>query len=213
MKISNCDIIKDLLPNYIDKVSSDATNKLIEEHLQICESCNKTLRDMSKEINTEPLYTQNEQIDYLKGYKKKNIGNIIATIIITILVVVIVVLWGNEIMGNLRFNIDLNNLSIDGWYLDEEGKLGFYLWEDKKNIVILYNVIEDKENKEVYINVCGKYLFSPTVQQWNTENARDINKVYVRNKEGDTKLIWDKDQGLLVKDISNYVHASNKKQK
>lgn len=210
MKNVECDIIRDLMQNYIDKVSSETTNKLVETHIQTCKECNEEIKAMQKDVDIEPLIEQDEQIDYLKKYKKKNIGNIIATITITILVLFNVILWGNEIIENLRFNIDLNSLSIDGWYLDEEEKLGFYLWEDKKNIVILYNVIEDKENKEIYINISGKYSFSPTVQPWNTENTRGINKVYVRNKEGDTRLIWDKNQGLLVEDISNNVRESNK---
>ena len=33
MKIVNCKVIQDLLPSYIDKISSQSTNMLIEEHL------------------------------------------------------------------------------------------------------------------------------------------------------------------------------------
>ena len=72
MKEENCDIIKDLLPGYIDKTSSEATNNLIEKHLQTCKNCTSVLEDMNKDIDSE-LFEQKEQIDYLKGYRKNKI--------------------------------------------------------------------------------------------------------------------------------------------
>ena len=44
MKV-DCDIIRDLIPSYLDKVSSEATNKLVEKHL---ETCKKLLRRITK---------------------------------------------------------------------------------------------------------------------------------------------------------------------
>ena len=38
---TNCNVIRDLLPLYIDKISSEETNKLIEEHFEECEECKK----------------------------------------------------------------------------------------------------------------------------------------------------------------------------
>ena len=210
MKNKECDIVKDLMQNYIDKVSSEATNDLIETHIQTCKECNVILNQMQKDVDIEPLIEQNEQVDYLKGFKKKKIGTIIATIIITILVLFIAFLWITKFIEDTRVNINLDKLSIEGWYLEEEGKLGCYLWNNKNNIV--YDIVEDKDNKEIYINVLGKYSFSPVVQQWRTENTLDINKIYVKNKEGNIRLIWDKSKGLLVENISNNIRESNKKQ-
>lgn len=42
MKIS-CDIIKDLLPLYAEDMASEDTKQLVEEHLQVCEDCQRTL--------------------------------------------------------------------------------------------------------------------------------------------------------------------------
>ena len=70
MKEINCDIIKDLLPSYIDKTSSKSTNKLVKDHLQKCKDCSLTFSYMNKDIDSELLFNQNEHIDFLKGYKK-----------------------------------------------------------------------------------------------------------------------------------------------
>ena len=49
MKIS-CDIIKDLLPLYAEDLASEDTKELVEEHLQGCENCQKTLACLRRVI-------------------------------------------------------------------------------------------------------------------------------------------------------------------
>ena len=43
----NCDLISDLLPLYKDDICSEATKKIVEEHLGECPSCRKMFADMS----------------------------------------------------------------------------------------------------------------------------------------------------------------------
>ena len=38
-----CGIIKDLLPSYIDGLTSDVSNHMIEEHLEKCAECREYL--------------------------------------------------------------------------------------------------------------------------------------------------------------------------
>lgn len=206
MKDTECDIVKDLMQNYIDKVSSKATNELIESHIQTCEECKKVLQEMEKDVDIKPLIDPDEQIDYLKGFKKKKIGAIIATIIITILVLLISFLWISKFIADANVSINVNELFIEGWYSNEEEKIGFYFWNNKNDII--YNIVEDKDNKEVYINIFGKYTLNPATQRWSTEITSNIDKIYVKDKEGNTKLIWDKNKGILVEDISNNVRGS-----
>lgn len=49
----NCAVVRDLLPNYIDKLTSAETNQGIEKHLNSCEDCNKVYHDMTGEIVTD----------------------------------------------------------------------------------------------------------------------------------------------------------------
>lgn len=70
MKEINCDVIQDLLPSYLDKITSESTNRLVEDHLQSCNKCSKILEEMNKKIDAE-LFNQNEKIDYLKGFRKE----------------------------------------------------------------------------------------------------------------------------------------------
>lgn len=45
----------DLLPNYIDHVTSESTNRDIEQHLNGCESCKIECLNMIKSINADEL--------------------------------------------------------------------------------------------------------------------------------------------------------------
>ena len=46
MKERDCKIVQDLLPNYIEKLTNEETNKFIEEHLKTCEECKKIYDNM-----------------------------------------------------------------------------------------------------------------------------------------------------------------------
>ncbi|GKX30715.1 hypothetical protein SH1V18_31950 [Vallitalea longa] len=49
MKI-DCEIIKDLLPLYIDGICSDKSKELIEEHIKVCDDCNNELQLIQKKL-------------------------------------------------------------------------------------------------------------------------------------------------------------------
>lgn len=52
-----CGIIKDLLPSYIDGLTSDVSNHMIEEHLEKCAECREYLEEMESEL-TSGKYTE-----------------------------------------------------------------------------------------------------------------------------------------------------------
>ena len=49
----NCDIIKDLLPSYIDQLTSEESDHAIQEHLKTCETCKEYYMQMKKEVHKE----------------------------------------------------------------------------------------------------------------------------------------------------------------
>lgn len=82
-----CEVVKDLFPSYIDELTSEVTNDLIEEHNAECEDCRKTLESMKNpdaEPNEQP---QKKEIDYLKKTRKKNRKNVLVAILVVLAVV------------------------------------------------------------------------------------------------------------------------------
>lgn len=51
--MNNCEIVKDLLPMYIDRLCSPTSNKLVEQHLATCGHCKQIHSQMLKEFEVE----------------------------------------------------------------------------------------------------------------------------------------------------------------
>ena len=48
-----CDIIRDLLPGYIDEILSETGTNTVQEHLAECEACHKTYLEMKEDWTSE----------------------------------------------------------------------------------------------------------------------------------------------------------------
>lgn len=81
----DCKIVRDLLPNYIEKLTDEVTNEFIERHIGTCEECRAILKDMNGEVELEQIDQDNE-IKYLKGVNKR----VRTTIAIVSLIVIII---------------------------------------------------------------------------------------------------------------------------
>ncbi|MBQ3486694.1 MAG: zf-HC2 domain-containing protein [Clostridia bacterium] len=58
-----CEVVRDLLPSYIDGLTSPETAELIEAHLSTCETCRAIHREMTGQ---EPPKAEQPEVDYLK---------------------------------------------------------------------------------------------------------------------------------------------------
>lgn len=113
MKEKDCKIVKDLLPNYIDKLTSNETNIFIEEHLKNCEVCRKSFEDMSKEIEVDYKNSNDKKIKAFKKVNKK-IKGLKAIILIILLAFVLVFARKLVIINNIENKagrIDYSNYS------------------------------------------------------------------------------------------------------
>jgi len=82
MKVT-CDVIKDILPLYVENMASEDTRYLVEEHIANCESCKKQLEEMSLPI--KPIFdTDTEPLKKIKNtLRKKKLQTIILTVMLT----------------------------------------------------------------------------------------------------------------------------------
>ena len=64
----DCEIVRDLLPSYVDGLTSGVTNQAIEAHLKGCAGCSETLRLMREpERQEQPPVAE---VDYLKKVRR-----------------------------------------------------------------------------------------------------------------------------------------------
>ncbi len=86
----DCKIVQDLLPNYIENLTSKETNNFIEEHLKECDECQKILENMKKDLQTDSVKRDNREVKYIKKYnsKLKILRNILLFIIVLFIIIV-----------------------------------------------------------------------------------------------------------------------------
>lgn len=65
-----CDVVKDLMPSYVDGICSEDSKKLVTEHVQNCGQCQQIL-DMLKNTMLTAEKTGTEQVNYMKKVKQK----------------------------------------------------------------------------------------------------------------------------------------------
>ncbi len=206
MKQVDCDIIKDLLPNYIDKLTNESTNKFIEEHLKTCKQCKSMLENVNADISTELLNNQNEQIDYLKGYRKNKIFSVIIAVLITILVIFDIFIIGSKFLLNNNFYMNVTDVEI--CYKGESERNGnkTLCYEMTSDVRFLqpfcwdYDVVKDIENKAIYMKVVGLFKLHRNKSRslCEAELDDDTECVYLIDKKGNKIKIWDKEQGVLT---------------
>lgn len=83
-----CAIIKDLLPSYIDGLTSSESNLEIEEHLNHCPQCQEILEQMKAEVKVENTEYNKEKIKPFKKLNRKVLKAVLITLTVCALAVV-----------------------------------------------------------------------------------------------------------------------------
>lgn len=76
MRKPDCDIVKDLIPSYVDDICSESSRKAVEEHMAECEECRRFVKILRQtEIISEE--TDLKELDYMekvkRHYTRKNV--------------------------------------------------------------------------------------------------------------------------------------------
>ena len=187
MKQIDCDIIQDLLPIYIDKTSSDSTNKLVEEHLKNCNSCSNMLNEINKKYDSKKISAQEKQINYLKGFKKDKKMAVIKTILIFIIIFLVLFLSQFYISEFGEFYIDVDKLPIQYCGKQDSSTL---LFNTKNNFFDIKYYEEYSEDK-LYFTKSSSHLIFVHLK----ENTK---QVYIQDKHGKLREIWNKHNGIIT---------------
>jgi len=89
MKKYDCDVVKDLLPLYLDEVCSEKTKDMVAEHLLECVECSVELEQLKETLQADPVEVEKEK-GGLKNLKKRIFQKKVITTIIGIVCACIV---------------------------------------------------------------------------------------------------------------------------
>lgn len=199
----DCKIVQDLLPNYIEKLTNEETNKFIEEHLKECDECQKVLENMQRNLNITTTNKDKKAVKYFKKYRKKlRILRIILLIILTIFIAntarkMIII---SNISSKAEKNINYENYhrvtysyNKDNTAISEIFSLG-----DKKKIILTKISKEGTKVTTMYATKKGKD---------ENENERYNTNIYTITENSKT-VKKDKDMGISA-DPQNVFHVEN----
>lgn len=183
----DCYIVKDLLPNYVDKLASDETCKDIEAHLKECKDCNKEFQQMIKPMSVTDKEKQNntKEVHYFKKCKKKY--STMVKLLITIAVICALLFAGlvitltsayhqqynnKAVSNNLCISIEENE-SIDFIGEYDDYKIYTYRLEEAYFIDFFANRIEIKDAFQK-----GKTSLKDMTKHLELVNEENGNKIY-----------------------------------
>lgn len=105
----SCNVVRDLLPSYLEHLTSSETNIEIEEHMASCPDCREVKAAMLDEINIEA--APKPEINLLKKLRRKQIIGAIFSAVITLFC-----LYG---IYSMEFRIDVSSTASLEEAIDE----------------------------------------------------------------------------------------------
>lgn len=109
----NCNIVKDLLPLYIDNVCSEESRTLIDEHLKSCKDCKKELDNIKTDIDI----SKQQDVNEFKKFKNKINFKIMMIVIICCTIISAIIYGGQWLYNGYKFSIKYDenfHLRING---------------------------------------------------------------------------------------------------
>lgn len=65
-----CDIVRDILPLYVDGACSEASAEMVKEHLNACADCNAIYQKLISHTNEDVLHEESESVICAMRQKK-----------------------------------------------------------------------------------------------------------------------------------------------
>ena len=191
-----CEIVRDLLPSYVDGLTNDVSNQAVEQHMKTCESCRKLYREMQEPVKGKYLSEQGleqlgrkadfkvpSEIDYLKKIRKKNRMRILAAVL-TVVIVVGAGIWCKAYVIGQKVEqaefvqanvvVEDHNVSVQGLLLDTTKGVADVAFQEKDGIVT------------VSLRETRKSSFHTNDFQADYQSSGDVKQVVLENR-----ILWD----------------------
>ena len=89
----DCDVIRDLLPLYAEKLASPASSALVEQHLAACPACRAELEQMEKPVPVQPEPQPDAPLRSIRKTLQKKSIRIAAAAVLAVLCALGLVFW------------------------------------------------------------------------------------------------------------------------
>lgn len=188
MKSKECNVIRDLLPNYIENLTSNNTNTYIENHIKECNDCNAILKNMQINYNIKMEDKKSKDfIDFARKYNRKFKSWKFFTLVIIVLAIIIFVFSTTRKCMILLINTEKFNNVINA------NNYHYRSYIHSKDYI---------RSQEIY-KKDGKYMYICSIYNKNTYEA--IYPVgYVIYYDGQKTYVYNEDEKTKTKYYSTY---------
>lgn len=141
-----CEVVRDLLPSYVDGLTSETTNRLVGEHVDSCASCRAALDAMRAPEERAEDESADREIDYLKKNRRRNRAMVLWSLTGALLLAFTVLFlrlfvigeelsYGSVVPRNIV--VDGNHLTAQLDCLDSARVIKAVYYEEKDGVVTL----------------------------------------------------------------------------
>ncbi|MHB8129276.1 MAG: DUF4825 domain-containing protein [Mobilitalea sp.] len=193
-----CEMVKDLLPLYVEELTQEKTNEEIRNHLEECPTCEKMLQDMKisiTKVETASEGVKTLEINYLKKIKSNNRKKIIMGIGVTLFVGILfgilkLYVWGYPVSTyDTDLKLEGKAISINGYFYNSSSVYSHYKIDEKDG--------------ERYLVV---YACLPSF--WNHKDSFEIK--YIMNDSDDFIINGDKvsSDGKIIEKMAQELYVA-----
>lgn len=160
MKEISCNIIRDILPLYVDEAVCEETKELVEEHLFTCEDCRKEAEMMKKSV-VLPVHENVWKLDQaaLKTWKNKWLTKKVKIGVLSVLATlgVLAGIYSGLVLPELCIPYDSSTFSLK----EEDGNLYVEYTGDDFGGTVGINPISVEKDGKTHNVVCFYYYDNP----------------------------------------------------
>lgn len=187
MKLT-CNVIRDLLPLYVENIASDDTRALVEEHINLCTDCKKQLKEMQMPNKLPP----DTDATLLKKLKRKLSMKKIQTVILSVMIALAVAITALAYLtapnylpysGNLMSLKENSDGTILATFNDKVSgySIGYDFSRDGSGYVYRITVWNNLWNQYIIKNNAQSTVLNP--------NGENITSIYYYTSDGSEDIL------------------------
>ena len=184
-----CGVVRDLLPSYVEGLTSPETNGAVERHLADCQDCARLRADLTGE--TADPAEESKEVDYLKKVKRRGRRRVVMAVAVTVLVLALGIAAKLFIIGapanwdywdNFNFTARTN--------VPNQLDICFYPDELLDTAYCYWNVTNENGIVRVSARKVLPSVFHDTSEHWEHISLSGVREVWVADQ-----MVW---QGGVV---------------
>lgn len=193
MKKISCNIIKDILPLYLDGVVSDDTKKIVEEHLKECDQCrNEAMKLKQDVVLPASKSVRLAETEVVKGLKRKLFRKkfLISAVSVIITIAILAGIYSYMVMTETCVPYNSGKVQIE----EENGALYVVYEGDDLGGTVSFDPMKvnvDGEEETVFSFYCYTTLWSEYVEPlFDDETEQTRKKLMYVGEEDEIDRIY-----------------------